>query len=117
MQRKPAPQKSLDKSVGLMGMISFMVAALAVIPVIVGVLYAVAYMPFGVALLVVVGYLSRGRWAPSLKRRANEFLTIPEISSAPRERVEPIRPFQQRIAPPAKAEAPSTAAADLRNAR
>ncbi len=117
MQRKPAPRKSLDKSPGMRGTLSFMAAVLAFIPLIVGVLYAVAYMPLGVALLVVVGYLTRERWTPGLRRRVQDFLSVPEITPVPIERAEPLRPSPVRVSVASKSESPSGASADLRNAR
>lgn len=117
MQRKPAPRKSLDKSLGLLGMVTFMVAAMAVVPVIVGVLYAVAYMPFGVAFLVIVGYLTRRRWVPGLRRRVQAFLSVPEITPVLRERAEPLHPAPVRVPVALKSEPPSGTSADLRNVR
>ena len=116
MQRKPAPHKSLDKRLGIVGTLSFMAAALAVIPIIVLVLFAVAYMPFGVALLLVVGYLTRRRWTPSLRRRVQAYLSVPETTSL-RERAEPLRPAPERLQVVSKSESPSGASADLRNTR
>ncbi len=117
MQRKPGPRKSLDKSLGMLGTLSFMVAGLAVVPVIIGVLYAVAYVPFGVALLVVVGYLTRRRWTPGLRRRVQDFLSVPESTPALRERAERLHPTPARVPVASKSEPPSGASADLRNAR
>ena len=117
MQRKPAPRKSVDKSLGLLGTLSFMAAALAVIPLIVVVLYAVAYVPFGVALLLSVGYLTRGRWVPGLRRRVQKFLSVPETVSVLRERAEPLRPAPVRVPVVSNSESPTGATADLRNAR
>lgn len=121
MYRKPAPPKSLDKRLGLLGMLSFMLAALAVIPIIVGVLYAVAYMPFGVAFLVLIGYMTRRRWTPGLRRRAQEFLSEPEIfhgvSRGLRERTEQLRPAPVRVRVETDAEILAKISADLRNLR
>ncbi len=116
MQKKTTSRKSVDKSLGLLGTFSFMAAALAVIPLIVVVLYAVAYMPFGVALLLFVGYLTRGRWVPGLRRRAQKFLSVPETASVLRERAEPLRPAPDRVPVVSKSESPSGTSADLRNA-
>lgn len=117
MQRKPAPHKSLDKRLGIVGTLSFMAAALAVIPIIVLVLFAVAYMPFGVALLLVAGYLTRRRWTPSLRRRAQAYLNVPEMTSVLRERAEPLRLSPVRVHVESESEPPSGASADLRNTR
>ena len=117
MYRKPAPQKSLDKSLGILGTLSFMVAGLAVIPIIVGVLFAVAYMPFGVALLLVAGYLTRSRWTPGLRHRVQDYLSVPEITSVLRERAEPLRLAPVLIRVESELELRSRASADLRNTR
>ncbi len=121
MQRKPAPQKSLDKGMALMGTLAFALASLAVIPLIVIVLYAVVYMPFGVAFLVVAGYLTRRRWAPGLRRRVQSFLSVPEIAPAPRERQQKLRQVPVRIQADsisrARQESPGGPSADLRNTR
>ena len=117
MQRKPAPRKSLDRSLGVIGALSYMAAALAVIPLMIGVLYAVVYMPFGVAFLVVVGYLTRGRWAPGLRRRVQNYLSVPEITPAPRERAQRLQPVPVRVPVESESEPPAGASADLRNIR
>ncbi|MCH8222581.1 MAG: hypothetical protein IH868_04125 [Chloroflexi bacterium] len=117
MQRKPAPRQSFDKSLGLLGTATFILAALAVIPLIVIVLYAVAYMPFGVALLLIVGSLTRRRWMPGLRRRVHRFLSVPEITPVLRERAEPLHPAPAPVPVIATSKSPSGASADLRNAR
>ena len=117
MQRKPAPRKSLNTSLGLIGTLIFMAAALAAIPIIVIVIYAVVYMPFGIALLVIVGYLTRPRWVPGLRRRVQKFLSVPQISPGLKERSEPLHHSPTRLHVATKSETLPETDADLRNVR
>jgi hypothetical protein len=99
------------------GTLSFVAAVLATASLIAGVVYAVAYVPFSVAVILVIGYLARRRWTPGLSRRVREFLTVPDITLALIEMSEPPRLAPARVPIASKSESPSGASADLRNAR
>jgi hypothetical protein len=52
---------------------------LIALPIIVGVILAVAYLPVGVAILIPIAYMTRRRWQPWVTRQADRYLATPEL--------------------------------------
>ena len=63
----------------IFGLFAFMLAALLVIPIMVGVIYAVAFAPIGVALFIPVAFITRKRWVPAMQKRVGGWLATPEL--------------------------------------
>jgi hypothetical protein len=79
MKRKPKPSiKSANRSLALFGIAVFMGVGLIALPIIVGVLLVVAYVPVGVAIFLPIAYMTRRRWQPKLTKYADRYLATPE---------------------------------------
>lgn len=80
MKRKPKPSiKSADRSLALFGIAVFMGVGLIALPIIVGVLLVVAYVPVGVAIFLPIAYMTRRRWQPKLTKYADRYLATPDL--------------------------------------
>ena len=80
MKRKPNPPITIaNRSLALFGIVVFMSVGLIVLPIIVGVLLMVAHVPVGVAIFLVIAYMTRRRWQPKLTKYADRYLAIPEL--------------------------------------
>jgi hypothetical protein len=80
MNRKPEPsKKSANRSIALFGIVVFMGVGLMALPLIVGVVLVVAYLPGAVAIGVPIAYLTRRRWTPWLKRKTDRYFASPEL--------------------------------------
>ena len=80
MKRKPEPsKKSANRSLALFGIAVFVSVGLIALPIIVGVILAVAYLPVGVAILIPIAYMTRRRWQPWVTRQADRYLATPEL--------------------------------------
>ena len=56
-----------------------MSVGLIALPIIVGVLMVVAYVPVGVAIFFPIAYMTRPRWQPKLTKYADRYLATPEL--------------------------------------
>ena len=79
MKRKPKQSiKSANRSLALFGIAVFMGVGLIALPIIVGVLLVVAYVPVGFAIFLPIAYMTRRRWQPKLTKYADRYLATPE---------------------------------------
>ena len=84
MKRKPEPsEKSGNRSLALFGIAVFMGVGAIALPIIVGVVLVVAYVPVGVAIFLPIAYLTRRRWQPRLTKYADRYLATPELDGMP----------------------------------
>lgn len=80
MKRKPNPPiTTANRSLALFGIAVFMSVGLIALPIIVGVLLVVAYVPVGVAIFLPIAYVTRRRWQPKLTKYADRYLATPEL--------------------------------------
>ena len=80
MKRKPNPPiTTANRSLALFGITVFMRVGLIALPIIVGVLLMVAYVPVGVAIFLPIAYMTRRRWQPKLTKYADRYLATPEL--------------------------------------
>jgi fatty acid desaturase len=112
MSRKPPTEKAMKRQIALFSVLAFMAAGLLAVPIIIAVLYAVAYVPVLVAIAIPIAYFTRNRWIPGLRERVNRWLATPELDAI-RARADHRR-SQERPAPPLAQRSASTAMLDRR---
>jgi len=80
MKRKIAPStKTSILSLALFGICVFLGVGLIALPIIIGMMLVVAYIPVGVAIFLPIAYMTRQRWTPWIKKHTDRYLASPEL--------------------------------------
>jgi len=80
MKQTPKPsKKSANREFALFGILLFMGVGLLAVPIVIGLLFVIAYMPVGVAIFIPLAYFTRRRWSPWLKERSDRYFSSPEL--------------------------------------